>query len=58
MYATDRGADELEQRRGEETVTLAWLADRLRAHVDRHPGDEAAIERLATELARDAGEDD
>ena len=53
MYATDRGIDELEERRGEETVALSWLADRLRAYLDAHPGDEQAVERLATWLARD-----
>ncbi|MGH9252626.1 MAG: DUF6104 family protein, partial [Acidimicrobiales bacterium] len=26
MYFTDRGIDELERRRGEDEVTLAWLA--------------------------------
>ena len=31
MYFTDRGIEELEDRRGEEEVSLAWLADRLRA---------------------------
>ena len=28
MYFTDRGIEELEKRRGDEDVTLAWLADR------------------------------
>ena len=37
MYFTDRGIEELEDRRGEEEVSLAWLADRLRAFVDAHP---------------------
>ena len=36
MYFTDRGIEELEDRRGEEEVSLAWLADRLRAFVDAH----------------------
>ncbi|MGW5052951.1 DUF6104 family protein [Actinokineospora sp. NPDC004072] len=53
MYFTDRGIEELESRRGEEEVTLAWLADRLRAFVDAHPDFEVPIERLATFLARD-----
>lgn len=57
MYATDRGVEELEQRRGQEQVTLSWLASRLREHVDLHPGDEAAVERLATWLARGDDED-
>ena len=53
MYFTDRGIEELESRRGEEQVTLAWLADRLRAFVDDHPDFEDAIDRLAAFLARD-----
>lgn len=52
MYATDRGIEELESRRGGETVTLAWVADRLRDFVDGHPEHEAAVEGLATWLAR------
>ena len=52
MYFTDRGIEELEHRRGEEEVTLAWLADRLRAFVDAHPEFEIPVERLATWLAR------
>lgn len=53
MYFTDRGIEELAQRRGEEQVSLAWLADRLRDFVDGHPEFEVPIERLATWLARD-----
>ena len=53
MYFTDRGIEELEQRRGEEEVTLAWLADRLRVFVDLNPEFENQVERLATFLARD-----
>ena len=30
MYVTDRGLEELADRRGEEQVSLAWLADALR----------------------------
>jgi hypothetical protein len=52
MYFTDRGIEELEQRRGEEEVTIAWVADQLRAFVDVHPEFEVAVERLATWLAR------
>lgn len=52
MYFTDRGIEELEHRRGEEEVTLAWLADRLRIFVDVHPDFEVPIERFATWLAR------
>jgi hypothetical protein len=53
MYATDRGIEELVDRRGEQEVTLAWLADRLQAFVDLNPEFEVPIERLATWLARD-----
>jgi Family of unknown function (DUF6104) len=57
MYFTDRGIEELEQRRGDEEVTLAWLADKLRAFVDANPDFETPIERLATYLARDDEDD-
>ncbi len=52
MYFTDRGIEELAERRGEETVTLDWLAERLRDFVDLNPEFEVAVERLATWLAR------
>jgi hypothetical protein len=52
VYFTDRGIEELEQRRGEEDVTLAWVADRLQEFVDLHPEFEVPVERLATWLAR------
>jgi hypothetical protein len=52
MYFTDRGLEELEARRGEDTVSLGWLAERMRAFVDLNPQFETAIERLATWLAR------
>lgn len=52
MYFTDRGIEELERRRGEEEVTLAWVAERLQEFVDTHPEFEDATERLATWLAR------
>lgn len=58
MYFTDRGIEELDERRGDEQVTLGWLADRLRAFVDANPDYEDAIERLATFLARDDADDD
>jgi hypothetical protein len=48
MYATDRGIEELADRRGEQEVTLAWLADRLRAFVDLNPEFEVPVDRLAT----------
>ena len=52
MYFTDRGVEELSSRRGEETVTLGWLAERLQEFVDLNPDFEVPVERLATWLAR------
>ncbi|MGH3366738.1 MAG: DUF6104 family protein [Nocardioidaceae bacterium] len=52
MYFTDRGIDELEVRRGDEAVTLAWVADRLQEFCDLNPEFETAVERFATWLAR------
>jgi hypothetical protein len=52
MYFTDRGIEELEARRGDEDVSVAWVADQLRAFVDVHPEFETAIERFATWLSR------
>jgi len=52
VYFTDRGIEELEQRRGEDEVSLAWVAARLREFVDSNPEFETPIERLATWLAR------
>lgn len=53
MYFTDRGIEELANRRGEEEVTLGWLAEKLAEFVDENPDFEVPIERLATWLARD-----
>lgn len=60
MYFTDRGIEELENRRGEEDVTISWLAEQLRTFVDLNPEFETPIERLATWLARldDDSDDD
>ncbi len=58
MYFTDRGIEELESRRGEEEVSLAWLAQRLQSFVDLNPEFEVAVERFATWLARADDEDD
>jgi hypothetical protein len=52
VYFTDRGIEELEARRGEENVSLTWLAARLREFVDDNPDFEVPVERLATWLAR------
>jgi len=52
MYFTDRGIEELASRRGDDEVTLGWLAERLREFVDIRPDAEVPIDRLATWLAR------
>jgi Family of unknown function (DUF6104) len=52
VYFTDRGIEELTKRRGDEDVTVGWLADRMREFVDRFPEFEVPVERLATWLAR------
>jgi hypothetical protein len=52
MYFTDKGIEELAQRRGEEEVSLAWLAMRLREFVDVYPDFDTAVDRLASWLAR------
>ncbi len=52
MYFTDRGIEELITRRGDDEVTLAWLAEQLQAFVDTYPEFETPIERFATWLAR------
>jgi hypothetical protein len=57
MYFTDRGIEELAQRRGDDEVTLEWLSERLREFVDLNPDFETPIERLATWLARLDDED-
>jgi hypothetical protein len=58
MYFTDRGIEELEERRGDEQVSLQWLAEQLRTFVDLHPEFENATDRLATFLARDDTDED
>lgn len=58
MYFTDRGIEELEDRRGEESVSFGWLADRLRMFVDERPEFEEAVDRLATWLARNEDDED
>jgi Family of unknown function (DUF6104) len=52
MYFTDRGLEELEERRGEDRVTLGWLAERLREFIDLHPDAESPVDALASWLAR------
>lgn len=58
MYFTDRGIEELVERRGEEQVSMVWLADRLREFVDLNPEFETPIDRFATWLARFDDEED
>jgi hypothetical protein len=57
MYFTDRGIEELVERRGSEQVSLEYVAVRLQAFVDEHPEFETAVERLATWLAREADDE-
>jgi len=57
MYFTDRGLEELQHRRGDEQVSLAWLAEQLQVFVDLNPEFEVPVERLATWLARLDDED-
>jgi hypothetical protein len=52
MYFTDRGIEELTDRRVADQVTLGWLAERLREFVDLYPDHESAVDRLASWLAR------
>jgi hypothetical protein len=52
MYFTDAGLEELDKRRGDEQVSLSWLAERLRDFIDLNPEFETAIDRLASWLAR------
>jgi hypothetical protein len=58
MYFTDRGIEELETRRGDESVSVAWLAERLRDFVNLNPSFDTAVDRLATWLARLDDEED
>jgi Family of unknown function (DUF6104) len=52
VYFTDRGIEELTERRGSEEVALSWLAERLRDFVDEHPDAESTVDQLASWLAR------
>ena len=52
MYFTDRGLEELEERRGGDRVTLGWLAERLREFIDLHPDAASPVDALASWLAR------
>jgi hypothetical protein len=57
VYFTDRGIEELTQRRAGEQLDVEWIAERLRAFVDLNPQFEDAVERVATFLARDDEDD-
>jgi len=52
VYFTDRGLDELDDTRGDEQVSIAWLVERMREFIDLNPEYEAAVDRLAAWLAR------
>jgi uncharacterized protein DUF6104 len=52
VYFTDRGIEELTSRRGDEEVSLEWVAARMQEFVDTFPEFETPVERLATWLAR------
>jgi hypothetical protein len=58
VYFTDRGLEELAQRRGDDQVSLSWLAARLREFIDDHPDAEAHVDQLASWLARLDDDDD
>lgn len=58
MYFTDRGIEQLADRRGEEQVTLGWLAERMRDFADEHPALADAVDRLAGWLADQADPED
>lgn len=57
MYCTGRGIEKLGERRGEDEMTLAWLAARFQTFVDLHPEFEVPVGRLANWLARVDEED-
>jgi hypothetical protein len=48
MYFTDRGIEELADRRGEDEVTLGWLAERMREFIDLSPESEVPVDRLVS----------
>lgn len=58
MYFTDRGLEELTDRRGHEEITFEWLAHQMRTFVDLNPEFETPVERLASWLARLDDEED
>lgn len=58
MYFTDRGIEKLEEQRGDDQVSLAWVAERLREFVDLDPEAESAVDRLASWLATVSDDED
>jgi hypothetical protein len=52
VYFTDRGLEELAERRGDDQVSLAWLAGRFRDFIDENPEAGDLVDRLASWLAR------
>ena len=56
LYFTDRGIEELDERRGDELVSLGWLAHRLQDFADLGPRFAVPVGRLATWLAGEPGE--
>jgi hypothetical protein len=52
VYFTDRGIEELVDRRGDQELSFEWLAERLREFVDLNPEFDTPVDRLATWLAR------
>lgn len=57
MYDSDRGIEELLTRRGDDDVSVEWLAARMRVFVDLHPTWEDPIGRFAVFLARDSDDE-
>ena len=51
MYFTDRGIEELERRRGDEEVTLAWLADRLQERLIELGADRMTVRETGEPVA-------
>ena len=56
MYDSDRGIEELLQRREGVSLSVDWLAEQMRTFVDLHPNWEDAVGRLAAYLAREDDE--
>jgi hypothetical protein len=52
MYFTDRGIEELLERRGDESVTFEWLTEAMLAFIDTYPEFAEAVDSFATWLAR------